>query len=182
MVWNFWTAQALNFSRASARGKAAVNYGIDKYAYPNVMGIIGTLQWQDQPVEPGRFTLLAYSGNECRGAATWVGDLLFLTTYGEGGEPLQFFAEDEADGAVYNVNVSEPLFTSGIFGTIQSPRLFSISGTESVNVSTALMANTGIEGYYNLGGIRVGNRAAALPKGVYIVKMADGSHRKIYVK
>ena len=175
-------AQALNFSRASAWGKAAVNYGIDKYAYPNVMGIIGTLQWQDQPVEPGRFTLLAYSGNECRGAATWVGDLLFLTTYGEGGEPLQFFAEDEADGAVYNVNVSEPLFTSGIFGTIQSPRLFSISGTESVNVSTALMANTGIEGYYNLGGIRVGNRAAALPKGVYIVKMADGSHRKIYVK
>ena len=180
-------AQSLNFSRAGVRGKAAIDYGIDKHAYPNVMGIIGTLQWQDQPVEPGRFTLLAYSGSECRGAATWVDDLLFLTTYGEGDEPLQFFAEDETDGAVYNVNVNGNgnvnVFAAGISGTTQSPCLFSIGEVQPVGIGTVGgMATDGIEGYYNLGGMRVGNRAASLPKGVYIVKMANGSHRKIYVK
>ena len=177
-------AQSLNFSRASTKGKAALDYGIDKHAYPNVMGIIGSLQWQNQPVEPGRFTLLAYSGEECRGAAKWVDDLLFLTTYGEGGERIQFFAKDEEDGTVYNVNVNanEYVFTAGINGSVKSPCVFNIGDTEAVSVSTAFNDSTGIEGYYNLGGMRVANRAASLTKGIYIVKMANGSHRKVYVR
>ena len=178
-------AQSLNFSRANTRGKKAIDYGIDKHAYPNVMGIIGILEHQQQPVEPERFTLLAYSGDECRGAATWVDGLLFLTTYGEGGEPLQFYAKDEEDGTVYNVDVNDNdnvnVFNAGISGSIQSPCVFSISNTEPVSISANTTVNS-IEGYYNLGGMRVANRAAALPKGVYIVKMSNGSHRKIYVR
>lgn len=175
-------AHSLNFSRASTKGKAALDYGIDKHAYPNVMGIIGSLQWQNQPVDPGRFTLLAYSGEECRGAAKWVDNLLFLTTYGEGGERIQFFAKDEEDGTVYNVNANEYVFTAGISGSVKSPCVFNISDTEAASVSTAFNDNTGIEGYYNLGGMRIANRAASLAKGIYIVKMANGSHRKVYVR
>ena len=184
-------AQSLNFSRANTRGKKALDYGIDKYAYPNVMGVIGTLELQQQTVEPERFTLLAYSGNECRGAGQWVDGQLFLTIYGEGGEPLQYYAKDEEDGAIYNVNVNENengngnvnVFAAGICGTTQSPCLFSIGETQPVGIGTiGGMAANGIEGYYNLGGLRMGSHAAALPRGVYIVRMSNGSHRKIYVR
>ena len=176
-------AQALNFSRANVRGKTAIDYGVNKYAYPNVMGIIGTLEWQNQPVETGRFTLLAYSGDECRGVGQWVDDQVFLTTYGDGGELLNFYAKDEEDGTVYHVNVNDNtnVFTAGVFGSIQSPRLFNIGDSESVSIDFSTTGNK-VEGYYNLGGMRVTNHAAALPRGVYIVKMSDGSHRKIYVK
>ena len=182
-------AQTLNFSRANSRGKNAIDYGIDKYAYPNVMGIIGTLELQQQPVEPERFTLMAYSGDECRGAGQWVDGQLFLTIYGEGNEPLQYYAKDEEDGTVYNVNVNEDgngnvnVFAAGISGTTLSPCLFTIGEAQPVGIeSLGGMANNGIEGYYNLGGLRMGSHAAALPRGVYIVRMSNGTHRKIYVK
>ncbi len=176
-------AQALNFSRANSRGKAAIDYGIDKHAHPNVMGIIGTLERQSRPVEAGRFTLLAYSDGECRGVATWLDGLLFMTTYGEGGEALQYYAKDEEDGTVYHVNVNDDVnvFAAGVFGTLQSPRLFNIGDSEAVGIGVSTTDNK-VEGYFNLGGMRVSNRAAALPRGVYIVKMSDGSHRKVYVK
>ena len=177
-------AQALNFSRAASRGKTAIDYGVDKHAHPNVMGVIGTLERDGQPVEPGRFTLLAYSGSECRGAGQWVDGQVFLTAYGEGGEALHYYAKDEQDGAVYNVSAGADnnVFAAGVFGSVQSPRVFSIGNSEAVSIDFATTASDTVEGYYNLGGMRMGNRAAALPSGVYIVKMGNGSHRKIYVK
>ena len=177
-------AQALNFSRAASRGKTAIDYGVDKHAHPNVMGIIGALERDGQPVEPGRFTLLAYSADECRGASQWVDGQVFLTAYGEGGEALHYYAKDEQDGAVYNVSAGadNSVFAAGVFGTVQSPRVFSIGNSEAVSIDFATTASDTVEGYYNLGGMRMGNRAAALPSGVYIVKMGNGSHRKIYVK
>lgn len=178
-------AQTVNFSRgARVKGKAALTYNIDKHAYPNVMGIIGSLLWENAPVEPERFTLLAYAGDECRGAGKWVDSQIFLTVYGEGGEQLQFFALDELDGTVYNV-AERHTFAAGVSGTVQSPCLFNI-GDAGASGLAELAAASGafntVEGYYNLGGMRVSNRAAALAKGVYIVKYKDGSHRKIYIK
>ena len=108
---------------------------------------------------------------------------MFLTTYGDGGELLKFYAKDEEDGTVYHVNVNDNanVFTAGVLGTIQSPCLFNIGDSEAVSIDFGTTGNK-VEGYYNLGGMRVTNHAAALPRGVYIVKMSDGSHRKIYVK
>ena len=94
---------SVNLSRSRrAQGFVASRYGVDKYAYPNVMGIIGQLVTDDErpDAEPDRFTLLAYSDGECRGIGTWVDGQIYMTIYGQGNEQLQFFAFDESDGTM----------------------------------------------------------------------------------
>ena len=174
-------ALALNPSLARAKGKTARLYGVDKHAYPNVMGVVGTLLLEGEPVAPERFTLLAYAGDECRGAAKWVDGQLYLTTYGQGGEQLLFVAIDNADGSAYSV-AQTMTFSPGIEGTPQSPQPFTIGEPTAIATLAAASRAAAVEGYYSLSGMRLGHRAAALAPGIYIVKHQDGSCRKVYIK
>lgn len=177
----------VNLSKSRlAKGRAAQRYGVDKYAYPNVMGIIGKLVIEDEQLalEPDRFTLLAYSDSECRGIGKWVNGQIYLTAYGQGGEPLQFVAFDEQDGTVYPV-VEQHDFAADIKGTEQAPCLFHFgegAPTDIAELTGGGAPHITVEGYYNLSGLRVGDIGSTLAPGIYVAKYADGSFRKIYIK
>lgn len=178
---------SVNLSRARlAKRHASQHYGLDKHAYPNVMGIIGQLVIEDErlAVEPDRFTLLAYSDGECRGAGTWIDGHIYLTAYGQGGEQLQFCVFDEEEGTLYPV-IEEHTFVADIAGTEQAPCLFHLGEGEITDIAyltSGSLPHISVTGYYNLNGQYVGSRGASLASGIYISKYADGSFRKIYIK
>ncbi len=178
---------SVNLSRARlAKVHVANRYGVDKYAYPNVMGIIGQLVIEDEELaaEPDRFTLLAYNGEECRGIGTWMEGKIYMTAYGQGDEKLQFFALDEQDGTMWHV-AEEHDFVADIKGAEQTPCLFHLGGCEPTDIVGTVNGSAphmSVEGYYNLSGQRMGNHDMSLTSGIYVVKYADGSFRKIYIK
>ena len=155
-----------------------------KYDYPNVMGVIAELLLDGDPVGDERFSLLAYSDNQLRGAATWVGSHAFVTLYGNGGEPISYRAVDNVDGMVYAVSETDS-FTPSIEGSLMQPRLLTIGEPTGQDVtslsSSVLQLSSSPVGYYSLSGVLIANRAASLPSGTYIVRYADGSHRKVQI-
>lgn len=175
---------AVNLSQVRLTRRAATNYGVDKYAYPNVMGVIATLLDENgTPADPDRFTLLAYAAGECRGMAKWVGNQLYLTTYGQGNETLQYVALDENDGTAYPVQETLA-FTADVQGTPAQPLVFHMGTadpTDIADLASGLSPHTTVVGYYSLSGQQVGLTTPHTP-GVYVVKYADGSFRKVYVK
>ena len=177
----------LNVNRAGIRGRNVQNYGIDKYAHPNVMGVIASLEMDGEQVDADRFTILAFSSNECRGIGKYVGDNIFLTIYGEGGETLNFKALDNSEGVAYSIHETMS-FQAGVEGTMSAPLLLTI-GEETDGVLPANHGKTAaenlartVEGYYSLSGVRCASRVGNLSSGMYLVKYSDGSCRKIHVK
>ena len=128
---------------------------------------------------------MAYCDGECRGIGKCSDGIIYLTVYGQGGEPLQFIAYDEMDGTMYPV-VERHDFIADIMGTEQTPCLFHLGEGETTDLAELTTDNAPhitVEGYYNLSGLRMGSRGtAALLPGLYVVKYADGSFRKVYVK
>ena len=172
----------------NARGFSRTGkYGIDKHAYPNVMGMIATLVRNDEIVGPDRFTLLAFSSDECRGMAQWTDSLAFITIYGDNGEPIRYRAIDNVDGTVYDI-IESDAFTPTVKGTKPAPYQLTL-GPEAGHATTLLPTLTnhnnrqsGIEGYYSLSGTLVSRRAATLPRGVYIMRRSDGTAQKINIQ
>ena len=147
------------------------------------MGVIATIEKDGETMVPEQFTLLAYSGDECRGVAKWVDSLAFLTIYGQGSEPISYRAIDQTDGTVYAVE-QQATFAQTVVGTTQKPVVLTL--TDASNEPTAIDLATGnttghghITGYYTLSGTLVTRRASQLPTGVYIVRYSDGSFRKV---
>ena len=181
----------VNFSKRRARelDSRHQKYGIDKYAYPNVMGMVAELELDGELADQERFTLLAYYGPECRGLGECIDNRIFITIYGEGGEQIHFSVIDNLDGKVYSVKETYS-FTSDILGDIQEPRKLTISLDEeatgieyisdSDNPGDYITAK--VTGYYSLGGMLISNRAANLRPGLYIVRYSNGKCEKIFVK
>ena len=177
----------LNLSRMSRRGISKTGkYGIDKHAYPNVMGMIAILMIDGEKASPERFTLLAFSSEECRGMAQWTDSLAFLTIYGDSGEPIHYRAIDNVDGTVYDI-IEKDAFTPSVKGTKPMPCQLTLgpeSGDATI-IQPALAHNSrqsGIEGYYSLSGTLMSRRAATLPRGVYIMRRSDGTAHKINIQ
>ncbi|MBQ3781698.1 MAG: CotH kinase family protein [Bacteroidaceae bacterium] len=180
----------VNFSKRRARANNTLHqqFGINKYAYPNVMGMVAQLMMDGTPVDADRFTLLAYVGDECRGMAEAIDHRLFLTLYGEGGERLHYRAIDKLDGAQYGVEESDA-FASNVVGSLESPRLLTLTlDTDDATGIDSPIAdnpqNSGehrVVGYYSLDGVLMGSRAATLSPGLYLVKYADGTCEKLLI-
>ena len=172
-------------ARMQHRSPQEQRYGVDSHAWPNVMGIIAQLQLDGTLVAPDRLTLLAYADKECRGVAQWIDSLAWLTVYGDGGEPLYFRAIDPIDGSVYQA-VETELFTSGMTGTPQQPRLFTLvpytEGPTDGTLAIPIHDRPAIEGIYTLSGVYVGRHTATLPPGLYILRHPDGTTRKLGIK
>ncbi|MBO4812264.1 MAG: lamin tail domain-containing protein [Prevotella sp.] len=198
---------AVNMSRQLAPSALAQRYGVDKHAHPNVMGLIAQLQTEDgQPLDADRFTLLAYSADECRGFSKTADGLLWLTTYGQGGEDIVYRAVDRLDDTVYALNVTtndnsnnaQPtfnvqrstfnVFTPGINGTVEQPVVLSLAGevlVEPTNIGEIALNAKGSAtavGYYSLSGVFLGCHAAKLPAGIYMVKYDNGNYRKLKIE
>ena len=179
---------AVNMSRRAAP-RSSSSAAEPLRQYPNVMGIIARLADTPSPssflLPPSSFTLLAYSNGELRGQGEWIGDEAFITVYGQGGEALTYQAVDNESGAVYAVRETDA-FASGVLGSLQQPRLLTLG--ECTGVSTQLSAvparpsSASVVGFYSLSGVLVSRSAAALPQGTYILRYADGTHRKVQIQ
>ncbi len=177
----------VNINKARRSGLMERQFGVDKHAYPNVMGMVAVLEKDGVPVESGRFIIVAYSDDVCRGAGKWVDDLGFVTIYGEGGEDLYFRALDQMDGSMYEI-AERFAFQPMVKGSMSSPCVLAIGEmVEGENVPTGLAdiangADSTIEGFYSIGGVKVSSRSKDLPSGLYVVKFADGTCRKVNIK
>lgn len=175
----------MNTHRLPKNYSSEAHYGIDRHAYPNVMGIIARLEIDGQIVTPERLTILVWSDDEKRGVAQWVDSLAFLTIHGEGGESLRYTAIDNVDNKVYLIAETHP-FTQGVMGTIPQPTVLTIigesTGTDAVSPTTMNSTSSAVTGYYSLSGMFLSRHAFTLPKGIYIAVHADGTHHKIHIR
>ena len=107
-----------------------------------------------------------------------------MTIYGQGGEQLQFCAFDELEGTIRPI-VEVHDFTADIKGTEQAPCLFHLGETiptDIADITKGVIPHISVEGYYSLNGQRMNSQGTPQTAGLYIVKYADGSFRKIYIK
>ena len=95
------------------------SFGLSYRDYPNVMGIIAQLQVDGQIADPESFTVVAHSGDKCRGVSQTVGERFFLSLYGNGGETLNLCAIGD-DGSGYRISNTFS-FASDVQGTMSDP-------------------------------------------------------------
>ncbi len=180
---------AVKLRKAAIRKANAERVAFDKYAYPNVMGLIAQLMLDGNMVDAEQFTLMAYANEECRGISKVVDGRFYLSIYGNGDEDIMFRAIDNTDGTVYCIEESQA-FGMGIEGSAAKPRLLTLSemldaestAIELVQNETNERAMGKTVGYYSLSGQFVSSRATGLTKGIYIVKTENGNHSKILVQ
>lgn len=176
--------------RKAALRKANVMDGnnVNKYAYPNVMGFIAQLCQEDNILEAERFTIYAYAGDECRGVSKPVNGIHYLSIYGLGGEEITFRAIDQLDGTTYDIEETQS-FALGISGTVKTPRTLSLVSSTNDDATTIDMvqdhtsgsASSKVIGYYSMSGQFISLHKTALSKGIYIVKLENGNHSKLYI-
>ena len=172
-------ASQARLTRSRQRSAKEVQYGFDKYAYPDVMGIVATLRLDGQTVDANQFTVQAYVGGQCRGVGEAVGDVLMLTAYGVDGEHLTFRATD-AEGENYKITATVD-FASDVSGTLTAPVVFELNDVGTVLPEMASASATPV-GFYTLGGMYAGKQSRTLTPGIYVVRFSDGSRRKVVVK
>lgn len=167
--------------RRPASARMTDSNGIDRYAFPNVMGIIATLALEDAAFDATRLKVLAYADETCRGCGEWVDGQLFLTLYGQGGEDLTFKVSTEAGD---ELDIRETLsFTPDVVGTRAEPVVLHVLGNLDTGiVGSQPSASSMPAGYYNLYGIFAGRRSDVLRPGIYIVRQSDGSTQKVIIK
>ena len=176
--------------RKAALRKANVMDGnnVNKYAYPNVMGFIAQLCQEDNILEAERFTIYAYAGDECRGVSKPVNGIHYLSIYGLGGEEITFRAIDQLDGTTYDIEETQS-FALGISGTAKTPRTLSLVSSTNDDATTIDLvqdhtsgsASSKVIGYYSMSGQFISLHKTALSKGIYIVKLENGNHSKLYI-
>ena len=165
-------------SEAAIRKSASIQpWSYDIHKYPDVTTIIAKLYMTDEPAEQGRYTVGAFSGDECRGIGTIVGEKLFITVHGtvKENETITFRAYDETSGET--LTVSETIVFQGqSLGNLDSPLQLH-----------AQLTPTGINGISTMSDVRTihttgGNRISRLQQGVNIVTKTDGSTVKVVVE
>ena len=171
--------QSARLIRSRAKSADELRYGFDKYAYPDVMGVVARLTVPNMTATEDNFTVLAYVNDECRGVGKEVGDLLFLTLYGSDGENVTFKALD-SDGETYSID-EHLMFASDVCGTLAAPQPLTINDIK-VDVQTLAQTVAAPSSFYTLAGVFAGRDARALTPGLYIVRHADGSFRKVLIK
>ena len=167
--------------RRQARSAQTEAYGLNRNAYPNVMGLIGQLYAEEQPVDAEPFNVVAYADGICRGVGECVDGLVFLTLYGFDGEELTFKTYD-AQGEELDIKESFT-FTSDLTGTRSTPvALHMSSHTEDQIADNAKTVISVPVGYYSLSGTYMGTRPSRLASGFYIVRMSDGKTQKLWLR
>ena len=169
-------ASQTRLTRSRQRSATEMHYDFDKYAYPDVMGVVAQLQLDGQPVDPNLFTVQAYAGGQCRGVGEAVGDWLMLSAYGVDGEHITFRATD-AEGEHYKITATLD-FVSDVAGTLAAPIVFELN---DIGTDVPDLASTSAKpvGFYTIGGMYVGNQSRTLAPGIYVVRYSDGSRRKV---
>ena len=182
------TDAAVRLRRSQRKTATAARYDFDPHAYPNVMGVIGKVECEGKPLLTDELTIVTYADSVCRGAGRYAGGKVFLTVYGDAGEPLTFKAFD-GQGNEYGVEETLP-FRADIEGTLSEPFVFTLTGhlpqpdavaIAAVTDETGKVANA-VVSICDLGGRQLPvTTLSALPKGIYIVRRQGGQTQKVMI-
>ena len=136
----------------------------DIHAYPNVSGIIATIEINGTPVMNDNYTLGAFCGDECRGVAQHLNGLFYMNIHGEDGETITFNFIDE-EGQIHQANQTLSFKAETITGNRKEPLRLTSSGA-SVQAPSPAGSRVVSTAYYNTEGLRISRPAF----GVYIQK------------
>jgi hypothetical protein len=144
---------------------------VDKRRYPNVMGVVAQVCQNGAAVDSDEWTVGAFCGDECRGLAQPIDDVLMMNVFGRGGEQITFRVIHRESGEL--VGVSEPVeFRADLLGTMRQPYELNIGKVTGI-VENERIRNGENEEMYDLQGRRVkpqtSNLNSQTSKGVYIV-------------
>ena len=166
-------------------------YGVNKYSHPNIMGLISDLSLDKTVLDAERFTLLAYSDDECVGYSQVVDSVYYMSIYGDMEEEIVFKAIDQFDGGIYDIKETLS-FQPDIIGQPSQPlHLTLLHANEATSINQQDISSDelspspfgkSISGYYSTDGRLLSTQPLSLQKGIYIVKYNDGSHRKIQIR
>ena len=180
----FLNATAQSSSRRAQSAVAGVRrsmpegWTVDKRRYPNVMGAVIQLCQDGVAVDAGEWLVGAFCGDECRGVAQMVDDVLMMNIYGQGGELLTFRVVHRESGELVGISEQET-FRADLLGSIHQPYELNMGQLTGI-VENEEMRNGGNEKWmYDLQGRKVKPQTA---KGVYIVTDGNKSRTQKVVK
>ena len=168
--------------RRPKQAQSVQGFDLNPYAYPDVMGVIASLQVDDQPVSAEEFTVVAYTDGVCRGVSECVDGRVFMTLYGIAGEAMTLRAVDE-QGEEHPIT-EEVTLASDLKGTRERPVVWHIGPSGNVGIGAPAIATTSVVpiGYYSLSGTYMGASDSHLRPGFYIQRLSDGSARKMFLR
>lgn len=118
-------------------------FAVDIHKYPSVMPVVAALEnAEGVALDNAEYTLVAFSGSECRGIARLVEDKLMMNVYGNPGDEITFAILD-ADAEETLQNDAKTVFSENILGGIYEPYMLTLN------------SSNGIEGVSYDGNIRV---------------------------
>ena len=165
-------AQCDDQQPASSRSLGHGVWSYDATAFAGNMTMVCTVEGADVP---GRFSVGAFVGGECRGEGVEVGGLHFVTVHADSGEPVTFRLYDVLSGEYSDV--SQCVSARQRVGSVSSPFRLTPSGIALGIGSTSASGSTSARSY-DLHG-REAKGAGARSGRVTIVRMGDGTVRKV---
>lgn len=171
---------------------------VDKHDFPNVMGIIASLNdsnlihslelENNGQVDLSEFyRILAFDNDgKCRGIGVPVNGRVFITIYGNGGEEISFKAVDD-NGTTHHI-LESFVFTSSVMGKMNKPEILNLyddyidiaSDIESNKVDKNRVGKL-VVACFSISGKFIATSTEKLPYGIYIVKYSDGTTSKLLV-
>ena len=138
---------------------------VDVYKYPGNMTMVATLCDKGETMEPGRFVVGAFAGEECRGIGQYVDDKIYIVVFGNSAESvdISFKAYEVESGEIFDIS-EHVYFKEDMFGSNASPYVLNILGDTSVSgIESDVLAPRKI---YNV----MGPRLTGISRGgVYVI-------------
>lgn len=122
------------------------------HLYADVMCMIATVVDGERTLAGEGFRLAAFCGDECRGVATEVDGLLYMTIYGDETDEITFRIED-GQGEVYLAREAETFNALSVHGTPSTPYELHLEGNIDM-VSKPTTGKTMDVRYYTVSGLR----------------------------
>ena len=176
------------------------------------MNMIIKLERNGLAVSPAEYTLAAFVGDECRGIGKNVGDLCFMTIYGQPSDELINFRVLEKESTKICSVVETVLYSNNLIGTIVQPKKLKIgaeiTGMENNDKDFVLYPNpvrsrlylssrqpvvTGVRicqtdgrlmSLYDGDAYFTGIDVSMLPEGIYIIALSttNGTYYQKFIK
>ena len=182
------TAQSSSRRAFVQRRKSSDQYSevwqTDKRKYPNVMGTVIRLCKNGEAVNADEWLVGAFCGDECRGVAEPVSDVLMMNVYGRGNEQIVFRVIHRESGELVGVSGQEA-FRTDLLGTMQQPYELNIGQLTGIKEIDNLRIDDP-QSIYDLQGRKIDNGQSVngkLNRGVYIVTDSNNSQtQKVVTK
>lgn len=145
---------------------------VDAYKYPGNMTMVATLSSDGETMEPGRYVVGAFAGEECRGIGQYVNDNIYMVIFSDSSESvdIRFKAYEVATGETLDIS-EHVAFKEDKLGSTASPYELTLSGDTSISGVTSDAHSP--RQIYNIMGQRLKNTSRS---GVYVM---DGRKRVV---